>query len=89
MTYVKIDNGSDKRLYIENCTDVLWASTCDFCTYSFQSAHTGLSRRAGGLKFGLILHLYPYVVYASSEGSGESVPSLLENAIGTEICWYI
>ena len=33
MTYVKIDNGSDKRLYIENCTDVLWASTCDFCTY--------------------------------------------------------
>ena len=37
---------------------------------------------ARGLKFGLSLHLHPYFVYASSEGSGKSndssEPLLLE-----------
>ena len=37
------------------------------------NAHADATREARGLKFGLSLHLHPYFVYASTEGSGESV----------------
>ena len=36
------------------------------------NAHTDVFSGDRGLKFGLSLHLYPYFLYASSEGSGES-----------------
>ena len=35
--------------------------------------HAEISSGARGNKFRLSLHLYPYYVYASNEGSGESV----------------
>ena len=34
--------------------------------------HADISRVANGLNFGLSLHLHPYFVYASREGTGES-----------------
>ena len=36
------------------------------------NAHAEVFSGARGLNFGLSLHLHPYFVYASSEGSGES-----------------
>ena len=39
-------------------------------------AHADVSSRARGQIYGLSLHLYPYFVYASSEGSGESTHML-------------
>ena len=36
------------------------------------NAHTNVSSWATNLGFGWSLHLYPYVVYVSSEGTGES-----------------
>ena len=41
------------------------------------NACADVSRGARGLKFGLCLHLHPYFVYTSSEGSGESVQTHL------------
>ena len=35
-------------------------------------AHAGISSKAGGLHYGLNLHLHPYYVYASREGCGET-----------------
>ena len=37
------------------------------------NAHSDVSNKAKGLSFVLSHHLQPYFVYASSEGSGESV----------------
>ena len=36
------------------------------------NGHADLSHRASGLNFDLNIYLYPYFVYTSSEGSGES-----------------
>ena len=41
------------------------------CT-NIQNAHVDVLNVARGLTVGLLLHLYPYFVYASSEDSGES-----------------
>ena len=53
------------------------------------NAHAEVSSSARCLNFGLGLHLYPYFMYASSEGSGESVHSpehpLLDNVISSII----
>ena len=38
-----------------------------------------------GLNFGRGLHLYPYFVYTSSDGSGDIAHKLLSDAIQTEI----
>ena len=35
-------------------------------------AHADISSKAGGLHFGLNLHLHPYYVFASREGCGET-----------------
>ena len=50
---------------------------------SLINIHGDITSRARGLNFGPSLHLHPYSVYTSSEGSGESV--CLSNAIGTKI----
>ena len=34
------------------------------------NTHTDVFSKERGLQFGLSLHLYPFIVYASSEGSG-------------------
>ena len=52
------------------------------------NVHADVSSEAGGLNFGLRLHLHPYFVNASSEGSYESahrLSSLLVDAINTKI----
>ena len=53
------------------------------------NAHADVSTKARGLKFSLRLHLQPYFVYKSSEGSSKSVhspePSLLTDAIKINI----
>ena len=55
------------------------------------NAHAHIAIWARGLNFYLSLHLHPYIVYMSSQGSGECIgaglsePSLLENAICTKI----
>ena len=57
------------------------------------NTHADIFSEACGLKFGLSLHLYPYIVYANIKGTGQSVHlhrsppvlSLLHNAISTKI----
>ena len=60
------------------------------------NARADVSNVARGLDFGLGLNLHPYLMYASSEGSGESThshilpdPSLFENSMSTKISWCI
>ena len=50
-----------------------------------RTCHSDAPSKAIGLKLGPSLHLQVYFVYASSEGSGESVPSLVAGAISTEV----
>ena len=38
-----------------------------------KNLHSDIFSRAGGLNFGLSLHLHPYIAYAGSEGSDKSV----------------
>ena len=58
----------------------LLANAQDFGTYCIYMcknlapiAHAAVSSRARCLKFVLSLHLHPYFVFASSQGTGESV----------------
>ena len=41
-----------------------------------------------GLKYGFSLYLHPYFVLASSEGTGETEPSLVENVLSPKISHY-
>ena len=50
-----------------------------------RTCHSDAPSKARGLKLGPSLHLQVYCVYASSEGSGEYVPSLIAGAISTEV----
>ena len=52
-----------------------------------RNTHADISSKARGLNFDLSLHLHPYVMYSSSNGSNESVLKLprLNNEISTEI----
>ena len=47
-------------------------------------AHAEVSSEARGLNFCLSLHLHPYFMYASSEGSGGSA-HMLPDAISTKV----
>ena len=40
---------------------------------SLVNTHSGVSSKVGGLNFGLSLHLHPYLMLVSSDGSGKSV----------------
>ena len=58
---------------------------------SNNQAHTDVSSKIKGLQFGLSLHLHPYFVYGSSEGSDESAhmpeTSLLAYVISAKISY--
>ena len=49
------------------------------------NAHTDISNKTRSLTFCLRLYLYPYFEYPSSEDSGQSEQSLLNDAISTKI----
>ena len=68
----------------------MWAGTQKFGTYHIYVQKSPLnsladeSRRASS-KFGVILPLLPYFVYARSKASGETEPMLLPDVIGKRI----
>ena len=51
--------------------------------YPLANARADVYSEARGLNFSLSLHLHPYFVYASREGSAEE-PSLLADKVNTE-----
>ena len=57
------DNGSTHEILL-----LIEYEQMPSCNY-----HAGVPSGARGLKFALSLHLHPFVMYASSEGSGETV----------------
>ena len=71
-----INQGWCSSCWPMNTVIVIWGGMWDFCscaTVSLIKAHVDESSGARGLNFNSSLHLHPYFVYASSEGSGETV----------------
>ena len=45
---------------------------CNSHLWEIATKNAGVSREAGDLNFGLSLHLHPYFICATSEGSGST-----------------